>query len=98
MKAWPALIVAPLIALTSISLGYALVGHACEVQKPWLLHAFTLVCLALALGCTGLAWANLRRPPTYQFVSLVATLNGAFFSLVIAAQWLTQLMLPPCLH
>jgi hypothetical protein len=98
MKLWPALILAPLLALTSISAGYALVPPACAPGRAWLLDLLILPCLAGALACTALAWKEARRPAREPFLSLVATGAGAFFSLVIAAQWVTRLVLDPCMH
>lgn len=97
MRLWPALILAPLLALSSISLGYALVDPACATSRTWLLHLSTLLFLALSVGATLAAWtalAGARR----AFLPLVATWTGAFFSLVIAAQWLAVLFIGPCMH
>jgi len=93
MRAWPALILAPLIALGSISLGYALVTPACERGLMWLLHAVILSSLGMALATTALA-----RREKDAFLSLVATWCGAFFSLLIAVQWLAQFVVTPCMH
>jgi len=93
MRAWPALILAPLIALASVSAGYALVTPACERGWGWMLHATILGCLMLALAATALAWTEKR-----EFLGLVATWTGAFFSFVIAVQWLAQFVVTPCMH
>ena len=96
-RLWPALLVAPLVALTSIGLGYALVTPACDYARPWLVHASTLASLALALGMTALAWSALATARR-EFLPLVATWSGGFSSLVIAGQWLAVLLIPPCMH
>jgi hypothetical protein len=93
MRTWPALIVAPLIALASISLGYALVAPACERGLVWVLHEVILASLVLSLATTALAWAEKK-----EFLGLVATWSGAFFSLLIAVQWLAQFVVTPCMH
>jgi hypothetical protein len=93
MRTWPALILAPLIALVSISLGYALVAPACERGTVWVLHALILSCFFIATGTTMLAWTR-----KVEFLGLVATWCGAFFSLVIAVQWLAQFVVTPCMH
>jgi hypothetical protein len=98
MKLWPALLLAPLLALASISAGYALVPPACAPGRGWLLDLLILPCLAGALVCTALAWKDMRHRVHEPFLSLVATGTGAFFSLVIAAQWVTRLVLDPCMH
>jgi hypothetical protein len=96
MRVWPALLVAPILALVSIGLGYALVDPACSAGGQAMLHAAILIPLLLAIACTAIAYRD-RRSPRDPFLSLVATGVGAFFSLVIAAQWATQLFLSPCM-
>jgi hypothetical protein len=96
MRLWPALILAPLFALSSISLGYALVTPACQGSQTWLLHVATLLFLALSATATFFAWtalAGARR----EFLPLLATWTGGFFSAVIAAQWLAILFINPCM-
>ena len=97
IRLWPALLIAPLIALTSISLGYALVTPACDYARPWLLHASTIFFLLLTVGTTALAWMALAEARR-EFLPLVAMWSGAFSSLVIAGQWLAVLLIPPCMH
>jgi hypothetical protein len=108
MKSWPALIIAPLLALTSIGIGYALVPWVCSQQRPLVLHATTLVFLVVTLALGLLSWMEWRRTgPGYGadrgdegqragFLSLLAMSSGAFFSLVILAQWITQWFIPAC--
>jgi hypothetical protein len=99
MRVWPALLLAPLLALASIAFGYALVEPACTREAHWMVHASTLLFLAAALGTTVLAWGELRvTQERGKFLALVSTWTGAFFSLVIAAQGLTQAILSPCTH
>jgi hypothetical protein len=95
MRVWPALLLAPLLALVSIGLGYALVTPACSAHGQWMLHALILGCLLISLVSTGIAFAE-RRNHKDPFLPLVAAWTGAFFSLVLAAQWMTQLFLSPC--
>jgi NADH:ubiquinone oxidoreductase subunit 2 (subunit N) len=98
MRVWPALLGAPHLALLSIVLGYALVTPACRYDSAWMLHAVVVACLGLALASTALAWSEFTKRARQEFLPLVATWTGGFFSLVIAAQGLTQLMLDPCTH
>ena len=97
MRAWPALIGAPLFSLSSIGVAYALVPAACALDAPWLLHAvilgFLLSCIAVTLFAVPAARAS--KDP---FLGRVAIGVGAFFSLVVAAQWSYQLFVPPCLR
>ena len=95
-RIWPALLVAPLLALAALTAGYALATPACERSLHWLLHVPFVLFLAASIGTTALAWralASARR----EFLPLVATWSGAFFSAVIAAQWLAVFLIPPCM-
>jgi hypothetical protein len=97
MRLWPALILAPCFALASISLGYALVTPACESSRTWIVHLSIVLFLVLSVGTTllaGQALASARR----EFLPLVATWTGGFFSAVILAQWLTVFLIAPCMH
>jgi hypothetical protein len=96
MRIWPALLLAPLLALASIGFGYALVPPACSVEGRWMLHALPLACLVISVGATMVAFSEKRKYPD-PFLPLIAVWSGAFFSLVIAAQWATQLFLSPCI-
>ena len=94
MRVWPALILAPLLAIACITFGYALVTPACAGGQ-WMLHALLVGSFLISLAST--AWAFLDVPNHKEpFLPLVAAGTGAFFSLVIAAQWATQLFIPPC--
>lgn len=54
--AWPALLLAPLIALGDLSLLYALVAPSCARQDSIVLHTLAALSVALTLGMTVLAW------------------------------------------
>ena len=96
-RTWPALILAPLFALTSITLGYALVTPACEHSRIWLVHAAILLFLALSVVSTIGAWLSLQAARR-EFLPLVSTWSGAFFSGLILLQWLALFILSPCMH
>jgi len=115
MTVWPALLLAPLLALGHLSLAYSLVTPSCAVQDSAGLNGLSAFSLTLALLMTALAWRTWsRRLPQHErepaqtvsdtddeanrphFVALVATLTGAFSSLVILAMWLPLWLLPPC--
>ena len=57
---WPALLLAPLLALADISLAYALVSPACARQDGAILHVVLAVSLAMALAMTTVAWRHWR--------------------------------------
>lgn len=54
--AWPALLLAPLLALGYQSIVYAMVWPACEGRSSTALHVVSALTLAAALGMTLLAW------------------------------------------
>ena len=112
---WPALLLAPLLALGDLTLVFALVWPECAHQGELGLHLVKVLSLAAALAMTafaGRAWrrlpfagaagshATLSNTPRAEsrphFLALVATLTGAFSSLVIAALWVPLWWLPPC--
>jgi hypothetical protein len=96
-RTWPALILAPVFALASISLGYALVTPACERSSTWLVHGVVLLFLALSVASTVGAWLSLQAARR-EFLPLVSTWSGAFFSALILVQWLALFILSPCMH
>ena len=96
-RTWPALILAPVFALASISLGYALVTPACERSSVWLVHVMVLLCLALSVASTIGAWLSLQAARR-EFLPLVSTWSGAFFSALILVQWLALFIVSPCMH
>ena len=61
MLSWPALLLAPLIALGELSIAYALVSPSCASQDRSSLHAVAAVSLFLVLAMTALAWRDWRR-------------------------------------
>ena len=56
MLSWPALLLAPLVALSELSIAYSLVSPSCAGQDRTLLHAVAAVSLFLVLAMTVLAW------------------------------------------
>ena len=58
--AWPALLLAPLLALGDVSLAYALVSPSCAKQDGMVLHVVSAVSLVLALAMTAMAWRHWR--------------------------------------
>jgi len=103
---WPALLLAPSLALASQSVIYALVTPSCKVQTmlaPQLVSALTLlVCLLF----TWAAWRNWKAAPAPQpgdaaarrpsFIAIVSCVVGALSCLVVLAMWFPQWVLSPC--
>jgi hydrogenase-4 membrane subunit HyfE len=103
---WPALILAPLLALGNLALTFALVTPSCARQDRVLLSAVNVAVLAVCLFLTWLAARNLRARPraargdaaseSGRFLALVATLAGLLSSLVVLAMWFPNWVLSPC--
>lgn len=109
MKNWPALILAPSLALTNLALTYALVTPSCSRQSPVALNVVSALILIVCAFFTLQAWRNwmaegrvdddvprdaARLRP--RFVALVASMVGALSCLVVLAQWFPQWVLSPC--
>ena len=109
MGNWPALLLAPTLALTNLSIAYALVAPACAHQTTLAPHAVAAAALLLCAWMTRAAWRNwvearsmsrqaardhvTDRPP---FVALVACLVGALSCLAVLMQWFPLWVLSPC--
>jgi hypothetical protein len=70
---WPALLLAPSLALGDISLAYSLVSPACARQDSVILHAVLSASLVMALAMTAMAWRHWRAA-----VSTAIASAGAF--------------------
>lgn len=103
-RAWPALLVAPSMALAHLSVVYALTTPSCATQQLVALHAASALVLLVALGCTAMAvaaWRREREPSTPAgerrvFVAQVSSGVGALACLVIVALWIPPFLLSPC--
>ena len=94
---WPALLLAPVFALASLALGYALVTPACERTQAWVLHAAVLIFLLLCAASTVGAWRSLQAARR-EFVPLISAWSGAFSTAVVLLQWTALFIIPPCMH
>jgi small-conductance mechanosensitive channel len=97
IRAWPALLIVPLLALASIALGYALATPACNYGRPWILHASVLFFLLLCIANTVAAWVTFSRA-RLEFLSLISLWSGVFFCAVLLVQWLALFIVTPCMH
>jgi len=97
VRAWPALILAPVFALAAQIIGYALVTPACQYAKAWPIHLSFLLFLVLCLLTTVAAFRALQGA-RQEFIPLAAMWSGAFFSLVVLVQWVAMFILSPCMH
>lgn len=108
-KSWPALIVAPLLALGSQAVMYALVTPSCSLQTRLPIHAVAAASLLAVIALTVLAFREWQqasgvRPPmdsdaphnTQRFLDACATALGALSALVILMMWMGVWVLSPC--
>ncbi len=111
MGNWPALLVAPTLALTNLAVTYSMVTPACTRQS---MLAPNLVSAVSLLACAWMSWGAWRNwrmskaddgpaagdsdtvPARPSFVALVALLVGALSCLAVLAQWFPQWVLSPC--
>jgi hypothetical protein len=112
MPIWPALLAAPLLSLTHLSIAFALVTPACAAQQTEWLHLSSAGFLVLAVVFTAMAVAEARRRAGLAvpeatvdsdlasvrpwFIARVASLVGLLSSLVIVGIWIPQWLLSPC--
>ena len=107
MRIWFALLVAPILALTDQSVAYAMTGWACAHQQAFALHGVHLVFFAATITGTIAAWGLWRATSPSRtrnetlarrhFLAGLATASGALSALAIAAMWIPNWVLSPCL-
>ena len=107
---WPAITLPPIIFLTLLSVGYALVPWECENQARAPLHIISAIALALSAGGIWAAWREWRelglkrpddkaeKPSWLRLLSVVGLMQASIFTLAIGAIWLTQFVIPPCVR
>ena len=78
LRSWPALLLAPLIALADLSVVYSLVTPACMRQDQSGLHAVAAASLVIVLALTMLAWRAWRdETARVQGHATAAMANGS---------------------
>jgi hypothetical protein len=107
MRIWFALLVAPILALTDLSVAYALTGWACAHQQVLAMHGVHVLFLAATVIGTLAAWGRWRTTSSWKsrsetlarrhFLAGLATASGALSALAIAAIWIPNWVLSPCL-
>ena len=106
MRVWFALFAAPVLALTDQSVSFALAGWACAHQWAIAPHVVHMVSLAAAVMATFFAmqlWRATVPAKTVDetlarrhFLAGLATASGALSAAAIAAMWIPNWMLSPC--
>ena len=103
---WSGIVGAPLVFLTALSAGYALVPWACRSQHHGVLDLVSIVALALTLAATLLGAFGWRRARAHggsplaareAFLAQLAIASGAISTVAVLAQWATRLALSPCI-
>lgn len=109
MTNWPALLLAPFLALTNLAITYALASPECSHQSDAAMNLVSAAILVICVLLTFKAWRNwlaqgVGEPPPRQdaavlrgrFISAVAGMVGLLSCLVVIAQWFPQWVLSPC--
>jgi hypothetical protein len=106
MRIWFPLLAAPTLALTDQSIALAMTGWACANQQAFAMHGVHALFLVATVAATVAAWglwrATSRAKPDEpiarrHFLAGVATASSALSTLVIAAMWVPNWILSPCL-
>lgn len=110
MRIWLALIIAPSIVLTCLSVNYMLVGPSCHLASQVPLDGVSIAgfaACALATLSAGLRWRDMRvkhrvavdspaRQARASFMAAVATGVGSLSCVALVAISLPQWILPAC--
>jgi hypothetical protein len=105
MMYWSGIVGAPLVFLTALSAGYALVPWACRSQHHGVLDLVSVVALVLTLGATvwaALGWRRTHADVTSpfaareEFLAQLAVASGVLSSIAVLAQWAARLAISPC--
>ena len=106
MRTWPALLLAPLVALGQQSLMYALVPPACQGGLAAALHAIAGASVLACAVMTALAWREHAAADTgpddaagarRRTLAAIGAMTGALSTLVCAAMWAPVWLVSPCL-
>lgn len=106
---WFALLGPPVAWMLGLNAEYSLVRVACAKHSMLYLHAVSLLTLLLALAGGWMARREWKRAGGQwpgeepgalgrsRFMAAMGMLGGALFSLAILTQWVTTLVLNPCM-
>jgi len=105
MRIWLAMLVAPVLALTDLTISFATVSWACSHQAPVSLHAVHFVFLLATLACTLGAWNAWRAGEATKgqsatqahFLAGVGMAIAALSTITVAAMWLPVSMIASCI-
>jgi hypothetical protein len=108
VKNWPALLVAPMLALSDQTTAYTLVGWSCASQQGWPVHAAHLLFALATIAVSLPAWLNFTRDVGHpkgdegaigdrpRFLAMCGAFVGLLSLGVILAMWYPTWVLSPC--
>jgi hypothetical protein len=105
---WFAVLAGPLAWALGLNLEYSLVLLACARGTMLPLHLVSIGTLLLAGAGGAVGWREWQRAGAgrpegggtldrSRFMAALGILSGAYFALVIVAQWIANLFLNPCM-
>jgi hypothetical protein len=110
LRLWLGVLVPPLAALANQEVTYAMVSWSCVERVHGTLHLVPLVALVIALAAGALGFREWRRlgsewpsegagvVPRSRMLAVLGAASGAFFALLIIAQWLAAVFIEPCMR
>jgi hypothetical protein len=106
MRVWPALLLAPALALADQVVAFAVVGWACARGEPVIVHVVHVAFFVAAAATLPFAWRDWKASRTGQaaareresFLAGLAVGSAALSTLVIAAMSLPTWLIAPCVR
>jgi hypothetical protein len=107
MRIWIALIVAPTLALTDLTVAFATVTPSCAHQLPFVIHVVHGIFFVATLMCALAAWStwrapvnettNIETPAQVHFLAGIATAAAALSAIAILAMWMPVPLIATCI-
>ncbi|HEY8976443.1 MAG TPA: hypothetical protein VIN75_19665 [Burkholderiaceae bacterium] len=106
MRIWPALLLAPALALADQVIAFATLGWACARGQPIVVHAEHVVFFLAAVATLPSAWHAWKDSRTRHaaagereaFLAGLAVGSAAMSAIVIAAMSLPTWLIAPCVR
>ncbi len=106
MRIWPALLLAPALALADQVVAFAIVGWACARGEPIIVHVVHVAFFFAAAATMPAAWRHWKVSRTRRagegeresFLAALAFGSAALSTLVIAAMSLPTWLIAPCVR
>jgi len=106
MRVWPALLLAPALALGDQVVAFAVVGWACAAGEPIVVHVVHMGFFVVAAATLPSAWREWKETRTRQaatgereaFLAGLAVGSAGLSTLVIAAMSLPTWVIGPCVR